>query len=154
MTTEEKAKAYDRAVEIINGTSTDKYGCIIGIKPTDIFPELAESEYERIRKRLITLVNDTFDDNNFGYLTKREDYNNMIAWLEKQGEQKSVEWSKEMGSLVLDAIGLIRDYGEDVPKDSQLGQKIARADAFLSDLYHESFYPSTFNLRNDLKPIK
>ena len=47
-----------------------------------IFPELKESEDERIRKRIVALV----DAHGQG---KYKD--DMLAWLEKQGEQKSVD---------------------------------------------------------------
>ncbi|SEA78697.1 hypothetical protein SAMN04487851_11417 [Prevotella sp. tc2-28] len=59
--------------------------------------------------------------------------------------------SEEMGKLFLDAISLLRDYASGVDKNSQLGKKIGRADAFLSDLYHNAFYPSTHNMREDLR---
>ena len=70
------------------------------------------------------------------------------------GKQKPVEWSEEMGSLCLEAASLLSDYAEGVDVDSQLGRKISRARAFLVDLYHEEFYPSTYNPRPDLMPVK
>ena len=58
----------------------------------EIFPELAESDDERIRKALCEFMHDTlgdeFDDYNF---SKQE----ALAYLEKQKEQKPVEWSEE-----------------------------------------------------------
>lgn len=168
---------------------------------SEIFPELKESEDEKIRKELLGFHKDAVQSLQ---LQEREDniwsieqHEKFITWLEKQGEQKQdpcehcdniklnctnfpcikkvafeqgksvydvinekqgeqkpAEWSEEMGSLTLDAIGLIRAYGEDVKKNSQLGQKIARADAFLTDLYHEAFYPQTFNPRKDLRSVE
>ena len=52
-----------------------------------LFPELKESEDERTRKEIIT------------YLSTVEDkelisYESWVAWLEKQAEQKPVEWSE------------------------------------------------------------
>lgn len=79
MTNEQKAKAYDEAVrkakEIIKNNSEDKASMEY------IFPELKESEDERIIKEIISIVksyreccitegNHRFDD--------------CIAWLEKQ----------------------------------------------------------------------
>lgn len=53
-----------------------------------IFPELKESEDERIRKALIKAVSGTFKGNKlFGTDVTREE---ALAWLEKQGEQKSL----------------------------------------------------------------
>ena len=58
------------------------------------FPELKESENERIRKALIELVR-MVDKNPihqiFGYGDIK--YSDMIAWLEKQGEQESITCS-------------------------------------------------------------
>ena len=51
------------------------------------FPELAESEDEKIRKELIAMVKLS--------CTNGDDVDKKIAWLEKQGEQKPDEWSEE-----------------------------------------------------------
>lgn len=47
-----------------------------------VFPELKESEDEKIRKYLIDVVND---------YCKGSEHDGCIAWLEKQGEQKPVD---------------------------------------------------------------
>ena len=49
-----------------------------------IFPELAESEDEKTRKELIEFVK--------SHLAGFSECDRFIAWLEKQGEQKSVEY--------------------------------------------------------------
>lgn len=84
MTQEEKAKAYDEALE----KAKDFYK---GYKQRDnqlyaddletIFPELRESEVERIRKAILELVRQSSE------VLDKQNQNNMIAWLEKQGEQ-------------------------------------------------------------------
>ena len=56
-----------------------------------IFPELAESKDEEIRKELIAAFQNGVTYNQISK-AKAKDY---IAWLEKQGEQKPTEWSKE-----------------------------------------------------------
>ena len=56
-----------------------------------IFPELAESKDEEIRKELIAAFQNGVTYNQISK-AKAKDY---IAWLEKQGEQKPAEWSKE-----------------------------------------------------------
>ena len=48
-----------------------------------IFPELAESEDERIRKDIMVLVKDWWDRVNKDNISTKEQ---MIAWLKKQGE--------------------------------------------------------------------
>lgn len=113
------------------------------IEGDKIFLVEKESEDERIRKALINVFA-AHKDYEIFFGVSVED---IIAYLDKQKEQN---WSKEMGSLCLDAIGLLRNYGEGVAKDSPLDQKIKRADAFLVDLYHEAFYPKTYNPRPDL----
>ena len=89
MTQEEKAKAYDKALErarvfndggktdIEKGTTLCEY----------IFPELKESEDERIRNAIIKYL-DALDDDEIRYGVSFKD---MRVWLEKQGEQKSVD---------------------------------------------------------------
>ena len=64
-------------VDVEAGTTTCEY----------IFPELKESEDERIRKTLIKYF-DAYPKDYFGGLKK----NYIVAWLEKQGEQKSIGW--------------------------------------------------------------
>lgn len=97
MTQEEKAKAYDKAQEKI------KYVIDCGVMVTnddlkEIFPELKESEDERIRKGLITIYRDiplyskVIDD------VRAED---IIKWLEKQ---KPIKWSDEDDAILCELI--------------------------------------------------
>lgn len=92
LTIEEKAKRYDDAINRMKYYVVDEYGCS-RIKVADVFPELKESNDERIRKSLIELFKDMEWDDSILH-----DYNmdkdKTIAWLEKQGEQKQ-EWSKD-----------------------------------------------------------
>ena len=55
----------------------------------DMFPELKESKDERIRKELLSWLK-----SKDGQTLPIDKYNAAIAWLEKQGEQKSA-WSEE-----------------------------------------------------------
>lgn len=75
-----------------------------------IFPELTESEDERIRKRLVRQVHRNIEDET-NDLTRSvyngikghhpdleesiEDWKKCLAWLEKQKEKKPAEWSNE-----------------------------------------------------------
>jgi hypothetical protein len=67
-----------------------------------IFPQLAESEDEKVRKALIEMVHDTTGDSLWiDYNVHKED---ALAWLEKQGEQnndKIVEKAKTEKQRVL-----------------------------------------------------
>ena len=60
-----------------SGMPKDKQGIL-----DDIFPELKESEDEKIRKSILELVKQSSE------ILDKQNQNNMIAWLEKQGEQK------------------------------------------------------------------
>ena len=82
---EEKAKAYDEAIKrakamIKVADNQDEY---IGFTNT-IFPELKESEDDRIRKTLIEYFN-AYPKDYYGELKK----SHILAWLEKQGKCKT-----------------------------------------------------------------
>ena len=85
MTTEEKAKAYDKAIERAkkwyNAPNVDKIPTFGNRVIEEIFPELVESEDERIRKYLISFV-----ELNSGFNLSPEDAEQMLVWLEKQGK--------------------------------------------------------------------
>jgi len=93
---EEKAKAYDEAIEKLCRLHDDydTVSTLIDIKKEleNIFPELAESEDDRIRKALVELVHDTTSDSLWvDYNVHKED---ALAWLEKQGKQILVNSAK------------------------------------------------------------
>lgn len=91
MTQEEKAKAYDEAIEKLRSLH-DEYD-IVSIKEEleHIFPQLKESENERIRKSLIMTINNICNSDEglvtFNGFSKEQ----ILTWLEKQGEQKSAD---------------------------------------------------------------
>ena len=74
MTQEEKAKAYDKALKVLHKYDGANIMFSQSLKE-EMFPELKESEDERIRKELIEFVK-----SRGGF---KQEY---IAWLEKQGE--------------------------------------------------------------------
>lgn len=101
MTREEKAKAYDEALErarkLNNGKDVD-----VGAGTTTceyIFPELQESEDERIRKFICSII-DNLEPKDFVGVKKM----NVIAWLEKQKEQKPI--LEVFGFKIGDAVRL------------------------------------------------
>lgn len=85
---EEKAKRYDEAIEKAekwhNAPNVDKIPTFGNRIIEDIFPELYESEDERIKNEIIDYIS-TADDKVL------IPYESWIAWLEKQGEQKSMK---------------------------------------------------------------
>lgn len=63
-----------------------------------IFPELAESEEEKIRKELLVWLK-----SKDGQTLPIDRYNAAIAWLEKQGEQKPANWLQELEDKLANA---------------------------------------------------
>ena len=76
---EEKAKRYDEAISIAREYDFSLTGVCAGDVIQDIFPELKESEDEKIRKAIIAIISNYVDNSNT-FKPK------MIAWLEKQGD--------------------------------------------------------------------
>ena len=90
MTEKEKAKAYDEAIE----RAKKSYGNRIA---EEIFPELKESEDEKIKKAIIEFFF-FFDDNDTYSLVRKKD---IIAWLKEQGEQEEPQvYETEDGEII------------------------------------------------------
>lgn len=119
MTQEEKAKAYDEALERANKElqacgSTD---CNAAKQIFRFFPELKESEDEKIRKELIQYIKNwkaNIQGKAYPYLwsSDMEECNKLLAWLEKQGEKKPIEWSKEDERIYYSILADIRTKQE------------------------------------------
>jgi len=86
MTTEEKAKAYDEALEKAKKYHEEYWQVDAKDITETLFPQLRESEDERIRTEIISALEFAND----GGI-----YDKHIAYLEKQKEQKPAEWSEE-----------------------------------------------------------
>lgn len=90
MTQEEKARAYDKAIEKAKEFKNNPFA---GYDGTDLisalFPELKESDDEKIRKEILSFCQNRAD--NYPNDPKYANIGNWIAWLEKQGEQKSAD---------------------------------------------------------------
>lgn len=84
LTIEQKAKAYDEAIEKAKSKiRNDKDHVLYEDDVIEIFPELAESEDEKMRRWIINYL-----DNkalNSGIIQEKTNIKNTIAWLEKQG---------------------------------------------------------------------
>ena len=94
---EEKAKCYDEAIKRAGNLHKDavEMGNNMTSKTCEIiFPELKESEDERIRKELIEHIKANKDADYV--LFKKFSPDDVIAWLEKQGKRldadKVIEW--------------------------------------------------------------
>ncbi len=99
---EEKAKRYDVAIEELRGLLEGIHEEKCDIMEEDIikiFPELKEPGDEKIRKAAIEFVR---QNNSFNYslgISKEQ----VIAWIEKQGEQKPAD-KFEIGDLITNGI--------------------------------------------------
>jgi len=84
MTQEQKAKAYDEALKVLHKYDGENIMFSQSLKE-EMFPELAESEDEKIRKWIVTQLELKSDVNNPHDLELM--ILKSIAWLERQGEQ-------------------------------------------------------------------
>ena len=107
---EEKAKRYDEAIERARKINSGD-----GVEaPPDwttcevIFPELKESEDERIRKWIIDDIRYNMNNEQLNNSEYKKKAKKAIAWLEKQGEQKPA-WSEEDIELLDNTIKFIED---------------------------------------------
>ena len=114
MTDKEKARAYDEAIRKAQDVShTSEF-----IKITDLFPQLLESEDEKIRRTLISY---------FEWVKERDcksEWNGLKvddirAWLEKQKEQKSIqcieftnEFENQISHLLASVLNDEYEYNE------------------------------------------
>jgi len=80
MTTEQKARRYDEALRIARNVWRFSSNNAEIMRMEELFPELKESEGEKIRKDLKRAISVALD---YSYFDK-ETVNNCIAWLEKQ----------------------------------------------------------------------
>ena len=106
-------EALERARKIHNDTVFDYVKGMI----EEIFPELKDSEDERIRKKLIEYFN-VYPKDYYGELKK----SHIIAWLEKQGERsdtnsntendytKVYEWLKKNKDRYVHNLGTCGEY--------------------------------------------
>ena len=92
-------KAYKEALERARSLQHDN--CWV----TSIFPELRESEDERVRQALISAVKkyDAVDG---------IEQEKVLAWLEKQKEEKPAEWSEEDEKIKNVSIAFLEEFKE------------------------------------------
>lgn len=107
----ERAKAYEKALEkakVLKECSTNKE---VLRYIDDFFPELAESEDERIRKEIIKYLEQTVPHHHRDEVLKSKEW---IAWLEKQNytfEIKEGHWYKCVCDYMLDSSNLMFKNG-------------------------------------------
>ena len=130
MTEKEKAKAYDEAKARMS-KAFNSNRCTIGFM-NEIFPELAESEDEKIRKAIITFFESEDDNTTYALVPKKD----ILAWLEKQGDvnaliQEAAEKSYTEGMRV-ERKRWIEKQGEQKPTD-KIESKFKVGDFIVND---------------------
>ena len=92
MTQEEKAKAYDEALERAKTLYENANGMILKKWVEQVFPELAQSEDEKVRKELIDAVQGLWDNDALPIPLSVKRKDEWLAWLEKQKEYESTDF--------------------------------------------------------------
>lgn len=136
MTIEEKAKAYDEALEKAKKKYNSKYHPSEGPSGVylnnadleEIFPELKESEDERIRKNLIELLLDTPAQD---IISHHLELSKVLAYLEKQKKPSSYS-TLEITGVVRKALQECEGY-----KNCRCDVYAARVGAVVEDLLQE-----------------
>ena len=107
MSIEEKAKHYDEA--LIRISRLWESGIITRENYEYIFPELAESEDEKIRKEIIAFLKENSEIGRAEETWSISGLERWIAWLEKQEMQKS-DWNEEDEQYLLVCKNALAKY--------------------------------------------
>ena len=112
MTTEEKARAYDEAI----GKAQDIFHTSEFIKITDLFPDLAKSEDERIRKAIRVILIATEDEQKDFYSTHGLTRKDCTDWLEKQKDaSKAIEAVDRIDKYIDENVANAHDMKDSNP---------------------------------------
>ena len=115
LTDKEKAKAYDNVVSKLRKFMQQGVNPLITSNDVqDFFPELKESEDEMIVEVLLNYFKDYKTQEEIGIKTFNGiPTDDIIDWLEKQGEKKPAEWSDEDEAFLMAAIKTcLENYGQ------------------------------------------
>jgi hypothetical protein len=166
LTIEEKAKRYDEAIKVAKGNyetimqmNNDCTFSKEGIVNTFLrmFPELKESEDEKIRKALRERIIN-YDPNN-EILIKEEGISQrqFLAWIEKQGQVRCTSVGKKEATGVLkemlDDVGMKEQKQEWSEEDKYLCTQIEGVlqECWIKNLVHFGLYKK---MRDFLKSLK
>ena len=81
-------KKYKESLALMVDCIPDEDG-YVHVRPQDIFSELKESEDEKIKQKIIKLIKKSNEVG--GYALHKWEADEMLVWLEKQGEQKPTD---------------------------------------------------------------
>ena len=110
LTIQEKAKAYDEALKVLHKYDGANIMFSQSLKE-EMFPELKESKDERIRKAILELVKQSS-----GILEKKNQ-EQMLDWLEKQGEQNLVNTNLDELVIQLEKTTGTSPHSREIIKD-------------------------------------
>ncbi len=135
MTDKEKAKAYDKALEIAKNEINIK-----GIGETvelceRLFPELHENEDEKVREWLVDYFKTIGESKS--WIHRGVGPKQILAWLEKQKEQKPVEWNDKDKRMLDWCESVVRGFEIDHCNDDKSHSDWLKS---LSPQYHEDFF--------------
>ena len=134
MTQEEKARAYDEALALAKRLISNNCTEVEKLCLKCVFPELKESEDERIRKALCEFISDTLGDELDGYDISK---NEALTYLEKQKEPLTPE-EKMNHPLYLEGFDVGRQVGEVVTKPAEWSEEDEKIyDKALDALYYK-----------------
>ena len=102
LTIEEKAQRYNKVLECARKElqTCGSSDCDIAKQIFRFFPELAESEDERIRKEILNFVRGWLECHDKPNAERDERYESWITWLEKQGEESNNVYDKELSEIL------------------------------------------------------
>lgn len=106
---EEKAKAYDEALARANEMikSMTNIGCVAKVDDIQhIFPELKESDDERISGNIIATIHLYYGE------PLEDEAKEMIAWLEKKGEQKLLYVNDNTKEMFIKALERVEELNK------------------------------------------
>ena len=143
MGNKEKVKAYGEDIERTNKSYDNEI-------TEEIFPELKENKDERIKKAIIEFF-ESEDDNTTYSLVRKKD---IIAWLEKQGEQAPSQTNESAWLyLVSDVLTWKDGIGQylDDPRVQEFTKRLCNY--YAQKLYNPSILSNSSNTeKNEQKP--
>lgn len=142
---EEKARRFDEVLAMAKECITYIPDDAVNKYMLNMFPELKESEDERIRREITSILRNAY------WTSNRDRFNELVAWLEKQCENhivnnnemvKNVEAIKEEGVimkanapekiyLTKNLLGELRDGWDALPSETFTNIEYTRTDAFI-----------------------
>ena len=105
---------YEKAVKAAMLAKQDTESAVTIRILEEIFPELRESEDEKIRKELLDFCKNRAE--NYPNDPKYKNISAWIAWLEKQGKQKSIDDLTQQEAMDI-AVAKCFEQGEQKPTD-------------------------------------